>query len=132
MDLRPEFRAPQMSSKSRSPTYELPTTPTAVGVARAAADLEAGCAETYAYVVANTAGADRRWAVEALGLSDPTRCVYVGDRLFDDIWGARNAGLRSIHIPLSNIPHQQVGHTEGEPDAVVHSLSEIATVVAEW
>jgi hypothetical protein len=49
-----------------SPTYELPTTPTAVGVARAAADLEAGCAETYAYVVANTAGADRRWAVEAL------------------------------------------------------------------
>ena len=49
-----------------SPTYELPTTPTAVGVARAAADLEAGCAETYAYVVANTAGADRRWAVGAL------------------------------------------------------------------
>ena len=38
----------------------------AVGVARAAADLEAGCAETYAYVVANTAGADRRWAVQAL------------------------------------------------------------------
>ena len=71
-------------------------------------------------------------AVEALGLSDPTRCVYVGDRLFDDIWGARNAGLKSIHIPLSNIPRQQVGHTEGEPDAVVHALSEIATVVAEW
>ena len=47
-----------------SPTYELPTTPTAVGVARAAADSAAGCAETY--VVANTAGADRRWAVEAL------------------------------------------------------------------
>ena len=53
-------------------------------------------------------------------------------RLFDDIWGARNAGLRSIHIPLSNIPRQQVGHSEGEPDAVVHALSEIATVVAEW
>ena len=45
---------------------KLPTTPTAVGVARAAADLEAGCAETYAYVVANTAGDDRRWAIEAL------------------------------------------------------------------
>jgi len=71
-------------------------------------------------------------AVEALGLNDPTRCVYVGDRLFDDIWGARNAGLRSIHIPLSNIPRQQVGHSEGEPDAVVHALSEIASVVAEW
>ena len=71
-------------------------------------------------------------AVDALGLSDPTRCVYVGDRLFDDVWGARNAGLRAVHIPLSNIPPAQVGHTEGEPDAVVHRLAEIAAVVAEW
>jgi putative hydrolase of the HAD superfamily len=71
-------------------------------------------------------------AVEALGLGDPARCVYVGDRLFDDVWGAKNAGLRAIHIPLSNIPPRQVGHTNGEPDAVVHRLSEIADVVAEW
>jgi hypothetical protein len=50
-----------------SPTYELPNTPpTAVGVARAARDLETRCAETYAYVVANTAGEDRRWAIDAL------------------------------------------------------------------
>jgi putative hydrolase of the HAD superfamily len=71
-------------------------------------------------------------AVEALGLSDPTRCVYVGDRLFDDVWGAHNAGLRAIHIPLSNIPAEQVGHTEGEPDAVVHRLAEIGDVIARW
>jgi putative hydrolase of the HAD superfamily len=73
-----------------------------------------------------------RAAMDAVGAADPARCVYVGDRLFDDVWGARNAGLRSIHIPLSNIPSEQVGHTEGDPDAVVHRLSEIATVVAEW
>jgi putative hydrolase of the HAD superfamily len=71
-------------------------------------------------------------AMAAVGVDDPARCVYVGDRLFDDIWGAQNAGLRAIHIPLSRIPVDQVGHTEGEPDAVVHRLSEIADVVARW
>lgn len=49
------------------PTYELPDTPpTVLGVTRAACDLEARCAETYAYVVANAAGPDRSWAIEAL------------------------------------------------------------------
>jgi putative hydrolase of the HAD superfamily len=71
-------------------------------------------------------------AVEALGLSDPTRCVYVGDRLFDDVWGAQNAGLRAVHIPLSNIPASQVGHSEGVPDAVAHRLAEIADLIADW
>jgi putative hydrolase of the HAD superfamily len=71
-------------------------------------------------------------AVEALGLRDPTRCVYVGDRLFDDVWGAQNAGLRAIHIPLSNIPANQIGHTEGRPDAVARRLSEIADVITDW
>jgi hypothetical protein len=35
-------------------------------VARAAADLERRCAETYAYVIANTTDDDRSWALEAL------------------------------------------------------------------
>jgi putative hydrolase of the HAD superfamily len=68
----------------------------------------------------------------AVGATDPARCVYVGDRLYDDIWGARNAGLRTIHIPLSTIPADQVGHTEGEPDAVVHRLGEIPALVRAW
>ena len=53
----------------------------------------------------------------------------MGDRLFDDVWGAHNAGLRAIHVPLSSIPAEQVGHTEGEPDASVTSLAEIPAVV---
>ena len=44
----------------------------------------------------------RRWRRSAS--TDPARCVYVGDRLFDDVWGAHNAGLRAIHIPHSAIP----------------------------
>ena len=73
-----------------------------------------------------------RAAMEAVGATDASRCVYVGDRLFDDIWGAHNAGLRAIHIPLSAIPPEQVGHTEGDPDAVVRRLSEIPDVLAAW
>jgi putative hydrolase of the HAD superfamily len=71
-------------------------------------------------------------AVEALGLTDPSRCVYVGDRLFDDVWGAQNAGLRAIHIPLSRIPDSQVGHSEGVPDAVAHRLGDVVEVVSRW
>lgn len=68
-------------------------------------------------------------AMEAVGIDDPGACVYVGDRLFDDVWGAHNAGLRAIHVPHSAIPPGQVGHTEGDPDATVHSLLEIPEVV---
>ncbi|WP_027863408.1 HAD family hydrolase [Marmoricola sp. URHB0036] len=64
-------------------------------------------------------------ALEAVGVEDPARSVYVGDRLFDDIWGAHNAGLKAIHIPHSDIPVEQYGHSEGDPDAVAHELSDI-------
>ena len=73
-----------------------------------------------------------RAAMEAVGVEDPSSCVYVGDRLFDDIWGAHHAGLSTIHVPHSTIPVEQVGHTEGEPDAVVQSLSEVAAVVRSF
>jgi putative hydrolase of the HAD superfamily len=70
--------------------------------------------------------------MEAVGVTDASRCVYVGDRLFDDVWGSQQVGMRAIHIPHSRIPSEQVGHTEGEPDAVASDLSEIAGIVAGW
>ncbi len=73
-----------------------------------------------------------RAAMDAVEASDPSRCVYVGDRLFDDVWGARNAGMRAIHIPLSTIPPSQVGHSEGEPDSVAHALADIPGIVRGW
>lgn len=73
-----------------------------------------------------------RAAMDAVGVADPARCVYVGDRLFDDVWGAHHAGLRAIHVPHSRIPAEQVGHTEGEPDAVAHRLAEVAEIVSGW
>ncbi len=71
-------------------------------------------------------------AMTAVGVSDPARCVYVGDRLYDDVWGAQNAGMRAIHIPHSDIPSSQVGHTEGSPDAVAHRLGDILELIKPW
>lgn len=73
-----------------------------------------------------------RAAMDAVGVSDPARCVYVGDRLFDDVWGAHNAGMRAIHVPHSAIPAEQVGHTEGDPDAVAERLADIPALIAPW
>ena len=73
-----------------------------------------------------------RAAMDAVGATEPARCVYVGDRLFDDVWGAQQAGMRAVHIPLSAIPAEQLGHTEGTPDAVVHSLRELPGVLSAW
>jgi len=71
-------------------------------------------------------------AMEAVGASDASRCVYVGDRLFDDVWGAQQAGLRAVHVPHSTIPAEQVGHTEGVPDAVAHRLADVRDIVTAW
>ena len=71
-------------------------------------------------------------AMAAVGVDEPARCAFVGDRLFDDIWGAGNVGMRTIHVPHSDIPSTQVGHSEGEPDAVVHRLADVLTVLDRW
>ena len=42
------------------------------------------------------------------------------------------AGMQAIHVPHSAIPPEQVGHSEGTPDAVVQRLGEIPDVVRDW
>jgi putative hydrolase of the HAD superfamily len=65
-------------------------------------------------------------------MTDPARCLFVGDRLFDDVWGAQNVGMRAVHIPHSAIPAEQIGHTEGVPDATVHRLAELPALIDSW
>ncbi|CAN5266577.1 hypothetical protein BH18ACT9_BH18ACT9_10910 [soil metagenome] len=71
-------------------------------------------------------------ASKAVGADSPESCVFVGDRRFDDIWGAGRVGMRTILVPHSDIPLSQVGHSEGEPDAVVERLAHVYDVVATW
>ena len=71
-------------------------------------------------------------AMTAVGVTDASRCVFVGDRLFDDIFGARQVGMRAVLIPHSDIPSVQRGHTEGEPDAVIQRLPDLLPLVDGW
>ena len=71
-------------------------------------------------------------AMAAVGATDPGRCVFVGDRLFDDIHGAASAGMRTVFVPHSNIPDRQRGHTDGNPDATIQQLSDLLPVVRSW
>ena len=69
-----------------------------------------------------------RAAMDAVGAADPGGCVFVGDRLYDDIYGAQSAGMRAVHVPHSTVPRFD-GAT---PDAVIQQLAEIATVIDTW
>jgi len=64
-------------------------------------------------------------AVASVGLDDPGSCLYVGDRLYEDVHGAQRAGLRAALVPHSDIPpHQQV-HVDAAPDVVLDHLEDL-------
>lgn len=62
-----------------------------------------------------------------LEVVDPSRAVFVGDRLYDDVWGASQAGLRAVWVRNSTAPPFDV-----VPDAVIDGLSELPGVLAGW
>jgi putative hydrolase of the HAD superfamily len=71
-------------------------------------------------------------AMRAVGVSEPSRCVFVGDRPFEDVHGAHEVGMRAVLVPHSVIPDNQKGHVEGEPDAIVDRLLDLLDVVDSW
>jgi putative hydrolase of the HAD superfamily len=73
-----------------------------------------------------------RAALSAVQVRDPSRAVFVGDRVFDDIHGAKSVGMRAVLVPHSTIPQWQHGPVAGEPDAVVRRLSDLMAIIDEW
>jgi putative hydrolase of the HAD superfamily len=73
-----------------------------------------------------------RAALDAVGVTNPAHAVFVGDRPFDDIHGAKAAGLRAILVPHSAIPAEQHGPVTGEPDAIVQRLADVLAVIDAW
>jgi len=67
-------------------------------------------------------------AMEAVGVSDPGACVFVGDRPFDDIFGAGRAGMRTVLVPHSGLP----AHEGTVPDAVIGRLAELPALLDDW
>jgi len=67
-------------------------------------------------------------ALDALDVADPGRAVFVGDRPWDDIVGARGAGLRAVLRRNPLVP----GHADAEPDAVIDRLPDLVPLVDAW
>jgi putative hydrolase of the HAD superfamily len=73
-----------------------------------------------------------RAALDAVGVADPAAAVFVGDRPWDDIHGAKEVGMRAVLVPHSEIPDFQLGPVTGEPDAVVQRLADLLRLVDAW
>ena len=69
-----------------------------------------------------------RAAMAAVGASEPTRCVFVGDRPWDDIYGAKGVGMRAVLVPHSEVPT----FADAAPDAVIGSLPELLPLIESW
>jgi putative hydrolase of the HAD superfamily len=69
-----------------------------------------------------------RTVMAAVGVDDPAACVFVGDRPYDDIHGAKSAGMRAVLIPNSAVPPFEAA----VPDAVITRLPELLPLLDEW
>jgi putative hydrolase of the HAD superfamily len=62
-----------------------------------------------------------------LGVTDPRSVVFVGDRPLDDIWGAKQLGMRAVHLPNAYVPPYDV-----TADATISGLGELVPLVDAW
>jgi putative hydrolase of the HAD superfamily len=54
--------------------------------------------------------------------------VFVGDRPYDDVHGAKSAGMRAVLVTNSDVP----GYEAAEPDATITRLSELMNHIDRW
>ena len=69
-----------------------------------------------------------RAAMAAVGEHDPGACVFVGDRPFDDVYGAKAIGMRAVLITNSAVPPFEAA----TPDATITRLSELLAHLERW
>jgi putative hydrolase of the HAD superfamily len=69
-----------------------------------------------------------RAAMAAVGETDPSACVFVGDRPYDDIHGAKSAGMRAVLVANSDVPTFEAA----EPDAAITRLAELLPYIDRW
>jgi putative hydrolase of the HAD superfamily len=67
-------------------------------------------------------------AMQAIGVSDPAGCVFVGDRPYDDVHGAQRVGMRAVLVPNSDVPPFDTA----VPDAIIASLAELGPLIESW
>lgn len=65
-----------------------------------------------------------RAALDALGVSEPERSMFVGDRLYDDIFGSQSIGMRGVHRLNPSLATYDV-----EPYASIRALPELLALI---
>ena len=68
-----------------------------------------------------------RAALDALGVEDPGAAVFVGDRPFDDVYGAQRIGMRTVLRANPDVPGYDV-----DADAVIARLPELLPLIDSW
>jgi putative hydrolase of the HAD superfamily len=69
-----------------------------------------------------------RAVMAAVGVTDPASCVFVGDRPYDDIFGAKSLGMRTALIPNDTVP----AYDGGVPDVVITRLADLLPHLDNW
>ncbi|HWG62478.1 MAG TPA: HAD family hydrolase [Streptosporangiaceae bacterium] len=69
-----------------------------------------------------------RAAMAAIGIDEPAECVFVGDRPYDDVHGAKSAGMRAVLIPNSDVPAFEAA----VPDAVISRIADLPPLLETW
>lgn len=57
----------------------------------------------------------------------PSEAVMVGDRPYDDIWGAKSVGMLAVLLPNDVVPPGPV-----PPDATINGLAELLPLLDRW
>ena len=68
-----------------------------------------------------------RAVLGALGVENPQAAIFVGDRPYDDIYGAQQFGMRAVLRPNPLVPGYDV-----VPDACLERLPELVGLVNRW
>jgi putative hydrolase of the HAD superfamily len=68
-----------------------------------------------------------RAAMAAVGEDDPASCVFVGDRPYDDVHGAKSVGMRAVLMRNRDVPPYDT-----VPDAVITRLAELVQHIDRW
>lgn len=68
-----------------------------------------------------------RAVLDGLGVARPDRAVFVGDRLYDDVHGAKSLGMRGVWRRNDLVPGYDV-----ELDAAVDKLPELVPLIDTW
>ena len=68
-----------------------------------------------------------RTVLDQLAVHEPAHAVFVGDRPYDDVAGARALGMRAVLRPNPSVPPYDV-----EPDATIGRLPEVVDLVRRW